>query len=131
MFSQKTHRKIFIFFLLLLAIGLTFGKIILSISMIGLTINWLFEGEFSEKHQRIKKRKYIPYYLAGIFLIEDLIDVPLVGPIFSDVLKKHPDIEISRQIHEAVRRLIGAMVTDLIEETTRRLNELDLRSAEE
>ncbi len=68
---------------------------------------------------------------AGIFLIEDLIDVPLVGPIFSDVLKKHPDIEISRQIHEAVRRLIGAMVTDLIEETTRRLNELDLRSAEE
>ena len=68
---------------------------------------------------------------AGIFLIEDLIDVPLVGPIFSDVLKKHPDIEISRQIHEAVRRLIGAMVTDLIEETTRRLNELDLQSAEE
>ena len=70
MFSQKTHRKIFIFFLLLLAIGLTFGKIILSISMIGLTVNWLFEGGFAEKHQRIKNRKYIPYFLAGIFLIE-------------------------------------------------------------
>ena len=70
MFSQKTHRKIFIFFLLLLAIGLTFGKVVLSISMIGLTVNWLFEGGFSEKHQRIKNRKYIPYFLAGIFLIE-------------------------------------------------------------
>jgi hypothetical protein len=70
MFSQNTHRKIFIFFLLLLVIGLTFGKLILSISMIGLAVNWLFEGRFTEKHQRIKSRKYVPYFLAGIFLIE-------------------------------------------------------------
>ena len=61
MFSQKTHRKIFIFFLMLLAVGLTFGKIVLSISMIGLTINWLFEGGFSEKQQRIKNRKYASF----------------------------------------------------------------------
>ena len=70
MFSQTIHRKIFIFFLLLLAIGLSFGKLILSISMIGLAVNWLFEGNFSEKHKQAKQRKYIPYFLAGIFLLE-------------------------------------------------------------
>lgn len=68
---------------------------------------------------------------AGLFKISDLKDVPLVGPIFADVERDHPDAEESRQIHEAVRRLIGAMVTDLIEETQRRIGALNPQSAEE
>jgi dGTPase len=58
---------------------------------------------------------------AGLFSIEDLADVPLVGPIFADVAKQFPDVDKSRRIHEAVRRLIGAMTNDLIEETARRI----------
>ena len=60
---------------------------------------------------------------AGLFTVGDLADVPLAGPIFAAVEKDHPDIHPSRRIHEAVRRLIGAMVDDLLEETTRRLAE--------
>ena len=66
---------------------------------------------------------------AGWFTIDDLIDVPLVGPIFHGVRAEHTDADVSRQIHEAVRRMIGAMVTDLIEETTRRLNDAKPESA--
>jgi len=68
---------------------------------------------------------------AGLFKVSDISDVPLVGPIFADVARDFPDADESRQIHEAVRRLIGAMVTDLIEETKRRIDTLNPKSAEE
>lgn len=68
---------------------------------------------------------------AGLFTIEDLLDVPLVGPIFSDVRKEYPELDTSRVIYEAVRRMIGVMVTDVIEETTRRLADLAPESADD
>ena len=68
---------------------------------------------------------------AGLFSISDLIDIPLVGPIFFDISKKLPDLDRSRQIHEAVRRLIGLMVSDLINETDRRLKIFKPKSTEE
>lgn len=51
---------------------------------------------------------------AGLFRIEDLTDVPLVGPVFHEVKSLYPDLDESRTIHEAVRRLIGLMVDDLL-----------------
>ncbi len=60
---------------------------------------------------------------AGLFTVADLADVPLVGPIFADVKKRHPDIDAKLQIHAAVRDLIGEMVRDLLDETGRRLND--------
>ena len=60
---------------------------------------------------------------AGLFEIADLAGVPLVGPVFAEVAAHYPGLEPSRLIHESVRRLIDRMVTDLIEETRRRLAE--------
>ncbi len=68
---------------------------------------------------------------AGLFSISDLSDVPLVGPIFADVAREYPDLDQSRQIHEAVRRLIGAMVNDLNDETASRLANLRPKSAQD
>jgi dGTPase len=58
---------------------------------------------------------------AGLFAIDDLAAVPLVGPVFRSVADTYPRLEPARLIHEAVRRLIDHMVSDLIEETRRRL----------
>jgi len=58
---------------------------------------------------------------AGLFTIEDLAEVPLVGPVFAAVKAEHPDIDPSIHIHESVRRLIGVMVLDLIAETRRNI----------
>lgn len=58
---------------------------------------------------------------AGLFTVADLKDVPLVGPIFAEIERDHPGLDESRLIHEAVRRMIGAMVEDLIGESQRRL----------
>jgi len=60
---------------------------------------------------------------AGLFEIEDICEVPLVGPVFKSVMDKYPNLESQRISHEAVRRLITAMVNNLVAETERRLIE--------
>jgi dGTPase len=60
---------------------------------------------------------------AGLFTVADLAGVPLAGPVFAAVERAAPNLDESRAIHEAVRRMIGAMVDDVIAETRRRLDE--------
>ncbi|GHU05815.1 deoxyguanosinetriphosphate triphosphohydrolase-like protein [Alphaproteobacteria bacterium] len=68
---------------------------------------------------------------AGLFRIEDLADVPLVGPVFRAVKAEYPDIDVNIHIHESVRRLIGLMVSDLLSETARRIEEMRPRSVDD
>ena len=68
---------------------------------------------------------------AGLFSIKDLKDVPFVDKIFADVAEDFPNLDLSRTIHEGVRRLIGAMVNDLISETQRRLDETNVVSVKD
>jgi dGTPase len=68
---------------------------------------------------------------AGLFEVADLTDLPLVGEMFSIVSQKYPGIDHARLIHEAVRRVINAMVEDVLAETKRRLAETKPRSVEE
>ena len=60
---------------------------------------------------------------AGLFEIADLRDLPLVGEMFVKVERQYPGIAQPRLIHEAVRRMISAMVEDVLAETRRRLAE--------
>ncbi|MBT4588675.1 MAG: deoxyguanosinetriphosphate triphosphohydrolase [Rhodospirillaceae bacterium] len=60
---------------------------------------------------------------AGLFSMEDLLGLPLVGEIFQKVILAYPDVGKSRQRHEAVRELIGAMVNDCLTESQQRLKE--------
>ncbi len=68
---------------------------------------------------------------AGLFAVADLADVQLVGPVFSEVAARYSGLEEPRLIHEAIRRLIDAMVGDLIAETARRLSGSGVSSAAE
>jgi len=54
-----------------------------------------------------------------------------VGPVLKSLQQKYPGLEAPRLIHETVRRLIDLMVTDLIEETRRRLEKAQPQSAAE
>jgi dGTPase len=58
---------------------------------------------------------------AGLFTVADLEDVPLVGPLLQALRRDHPGLEPARLSHEAVRRLINLMVSDLLAETRRRI----------
>jgi dGTPase len=58
---------------------------------------------------------------AGLFDIIDLGDNPLAGEALAEVLRAYPKLERARMIHETVRRVIGAMIDDVLAETRRRL----------
>jgi len=67
---------------------------------------------------------------AGLFNLIDLGDVPLAGEALSAVLKLYPEIDMPRIVHETVRRVLGAMVADVLQETERRAMSLRPKSAQ-
>jgi len=67
---------------------------------------------------------------ASLFDWEELLQVPLAGPIFQDV-SRLAKLDRGRLIGEAIRRLITAMVGDLVTETQRRLAAAKPHSAAE
>jgi len=61
---------------------------------------------------------------AGLFSLEDVMALPLVGPIFSDIAARNPGVDRTRLIHVSLSRIIAAMVDDVILESIRRLKAL-------
>ncbi|MGB2573102.1 MAG: dGTP triphosphohydrolase, partial [Henriciella sp.] len=59
---------------------------------------------------------------AGLFSIDDMLDLPLVGDVFRQVRKEYPVLDRSRLVFESVRRLIGHWIDDLTTETNRRVD---------
>lgn len=57
---------------------------------------------------------------AGLFTIDDLMVLPLVGDVFRRMDERYPGLDPTRLVHESVRELIGAMIGDLVGETRRR-----------
>jgi len=68
---------------------------------------------------------------AGLFKINDLLDLPLAGDFFKEVMKKYPAIEEGRLIHEAKRRLINTMVKDLVTQTRENIKKGNIQTAED
>lgn len=68
---------------------------------------------------------------AGLFSVEDVSEVPIVGQAFADVRRRYPGISDDRMIHEAVRDMIGLMVNDVLTETRERLIEAAPKSADD
>jgi dGTPase len=60
---------------------------------------------------------------AKLFDVIDLGDVPLAGQALSEVLRNWPDIARPRLVHETVRRVTSWMVSDVLAESHRRLEE--------
>ncbi|OHB27857.1 MAG: deoxyguanosinetriphosphate triphosphohydrolase [Phenylobacterium sp. RIFCSPHIGHO2_01_FULL_69_31] len=58
--------------------------------------------------------------LAGLFNLDELAEVPLIGPHVVSARADYPDCEPGILRLEAVRRMIGAMADDVIAETGRR-----------
>ena len=51
---------------------------------------------------------------SGLFTEADLADLPLIGPAFAEVDRLHPALDPMRRRHEALRRVFGVMVEDVI-----------------
>jgi dGTPase len=68
---------------------------------------------------------------AGLFTLDELMDVPLIGPILAAVRSERPDLDLRLTRLEAVRRMIGAMVDDVMGETLQRAAATGVQTAED
>jgi dGTPase len=66
---------------------------------------------------------------AGMFTLQEAAALPLVGDAFAAAERENPALPRDRAVGETVRRVINAMVNDVVAETRRRLALLDPRSA--
>ncbi|MBL1437269.1 MAG: deoxyguanosinetriphosphate triphosphohydrolase [Rhodobacteraceae bacterium] len=58
---------------------------------------------------------------AGLFSAEDILHLPIVGRCFAEVDAKYPGLAAGRRRHEALRRVFGVMVEDVLVESKARL----------
>ncbi len=65
---------------------------------------------------------------AGLLTLDQLCEQALFRTHFDAVQARYPGLEDRRLIYEVIRRMIGTVVTDLIEETRRRIAESGIES---
>jgi dGTPase len=68
---------------------------------------------------------------AGLFGVEDLMAVPLIGPALASARQDWPGIDDRMLRLEAVRRMIGIMVGDVMDETVRNAAAAGVASADD
>jgi len=67
---------------------------------------------------------------AGLFAIEEIAHLPVVGEALAAARLSSLDVPPARLRHETIRRVIHALVTDLVVETKRRIARLDPADAD-
>mgnify|MGYP000691735635 FL=1 len=70
-------------------------------------------------------------YRAGLITLEQLREQALFETQYREVRARYPDLEDRRLIYEIIRRMIGTVVTDLIEETRRQLDAAGAQSIDD
>jgi dGTPase len=68
---------------------------------------------------------------AGLFSLDDLAGVPLLGGILREIHVNHPGLDGVRVAHELVRRVITWLIEDVVAESRRRLEALAPATADD
>jgi dGTPase len=68
---------------------------------------------------------------ARLIRLNELGDVPLVGPLVREVLQRWPKIDSSRQAHEVQRRLITRLIEDVIEASGKGIGEAGVKDVDD
>ncbi len=68
---------------------------------------------------------------SGLFSEADLMELPVTGPAFAEVDALYPGLEKMRRRHEALRRVFGRMVEDVIAVAKNRLDAAQPQSVQE
>ena len=68
---------------------------------------------------------------SGLFSEADLMELPVTGPAFAEVDALYPGLDKMRRRHEALRRVFGRMVEDVIAVARNRLDAAQPQSVDE
>jgi dGTPase len=68
---------------------------------------------------------------SGLFSESDLMELPVTGPAFEEVDRTYPGLDRMRRRHEALRRVFGRMVEDVIAVAQNRLTSAQPKSVDD
>jgi dGTPase len=68
---------------------------------------------------------------AGLFTEDEIAELPIVGAAFAEVDRAYPGLESIRRRHEALRRVFGVMVGDVIDTSRALLSASGAQSVED
>ncbi|MDH3309398.1 MAG: deoxyguanosinetriphosphate triphosphohydrolase [Gammaproteobacteria bacterium] len=68
---------------------------------------------------------------SELLTIDQLMSVSLFAMQYEEVRRRYPHIPVRRAIYETIRRMINYVVTDLIENSRRRINHAGIKSLED
>ncbi len=68
---------------------------------------------------------------SGLFSEADLMELPVTGPAFDEVDRLYPGLDRMRRRHEALRRVFGRMVEDVIAVAKNRLDAAQPKAVED
>jgi dGTPase len=68
---------------------------------------------------------------AGLLKIDELIELPIVGRLWTAIEDRHPEAPVEKRQRALVRDMIGTMVGDVLAETKRRIDEAGVETIED
>ncbi|MDG7056097.1 MAG: deoxyguanosinetriphosphate triphosphohydrolase [Wolbachia endosymbiont of Meromenopon meropis] len=68
---------------------------------------------------------------ANLVSIEDLFNLPLVSDIFKDIKSQYFKLSHSKIIHESLSRIIGIMISDVVSQTKKNIENYKIESVED
>lgn len=68
---------------------------------------------------------------AGLFTLDEIAALPIIGPAIAEVDALYPGLDAGRRRHEALRRVFGVMVEDVLTTSQAVLAEAALQSVED
>ncbi|MEW6330129.1 MAG: deoxyguanosinetriphosphate triphosphohydrolase [Pseudomonadota bacterium] len=68
---------------------------------------------------------------SGLITLEQLKPIALFAGQYNEVMRRYPGIAPRRAVYETIRRMIGQVVTDLIENSRRRIAQSQIASIED
>lgn len=68
---------------------------------------------------------------AGLFTIDALLELPLIGSKFREVKALYGEVPEARWVHEAIRRVITSMIIDVVGQTRENISNLAIESVED
>jgi dGTPase len=68
---------------------------------------------------------------AGLFSEDEIRELPIIGRCYDAVDAKYPNLDFIRRRHEALRRVFGVMVEDVIAESRRQITAADPHSPDD
>jgi dGTPase len=70
-------------------------------------------------------------FKAGLFGLTDLNQVPVIAEILASIERTYPGLSDDNRVQETIRRLINHLVSDLTDETKKRLEDCNPQSAQD